>query len=78
MEEEKKAKIEEIKVSKENPELLVDFQIELGEIDNNIKKAKRELIELEGIMKQKGGKKTKCRKSKHSKKRKTKKKKYKR
>lgn len=78
LEEKKKAKIKEIKASKETPELLVGFQIQLGEIDNNIKKAKRELIELEGIMKQKGGRKTKRRKSKHRKKRKTKKKKYKR
>ena len=73
LEEEKKATIEEIKASKENPELLVDFQIKLGEIDNNIKKAKRELIELEGIMKQKGGKKTKRRKRNRGRKRKTKK-----
>ena len=73
MEEEKKATIEEIKASKENPELLVNSQIELGEIENNIKKAKRELIELEGIMKQKGGKKTKRRKRNRGRKRKTKK-----
>ena len=50
LEEEKKAIIEEIVVSKETPELLVNSQIKLGEIDNNIKKAKRELIELEGII----------------------------
>ena len=73
LEEKKKAKIKDIKISKENPELLVDFQIELGEIDNNIKKAKRELIELEGIMKQKGGKQTKRRKRNRGRKRKTKK-----
>ena len=77
LEDEKKAKIKEIKISKENPELLVDFQIDLGEIENKIKKAKRELIELEGIMKQKGGKKTKRRKRNRGRKRKTKKKKYK-
>ena len=79
LEEEKKEKIKDIKsVPKETPDILVKKQVELGEIENNIKKAKRELIELEGIMKQKGGKKTKRRKSKHRKKRKTKKKKYKR
>ena len=74
LEDEKKQKIKDIKSeSKENTDILVDFQIKLGEIDNNIKKAKRELIELEGIMKQKGGKKTKRRKRNRGRKRKTKK-----
>ena len=77
MEDEKKAIIKEIKVSKETPDTLVEKQVELGEKENKIKKAKRELIELEGIMKQKGGKKTKRRKRNRGRKRKTKKKKYK-
>jgi len=77
LEDEKKAIIKEIKVSKETPDTLVEKQVELGEKENKIKKAKRELIELEGIMKQKGGKKTKRRKRNRGRKRKTKKKKYK-
>ena len=79
MEDEKKQQIKDIKSEpKENTGDLVGFQIDLGEIENKIKKAKRELIELEGIMKQKGGKKTKRRKRNRGRKRKTKKKKYKR
>lgn len=78
LEDEKKAIIKEIKISKETPDILVEKQVELGEKENKIKKAKRELIELEGIMKQKGGKKTKRRKRNRGRKRKTKKKKYKR
>lgn len=79
LEDEKKQQIKDIKSEpKENTGDLVGFQIDLGEIENKIKKAKRELIELEGIMKQKGGKKTKRRKRNRGRKRKTKKKKYKR
>ena len=78
LEDEKKQQIKDIKSEpKENTGDLVGFQIDLGEIENKIKKAKRELIELEGIMKQKGGKKTKRRKRNRGRKRKTKKKKYK-
>ena len=73
LEVEKKAKIKEIKVTKENPVLLAEYQTDLGKKENEIKKAKRELIELEGIMKQKGGKKTKRRKRNRGRKRKTKK-----
>jgi len=74
LEDEKKQQIKDIKsVPKENTGDLVGFQIDLGEIENKIKKAKRELIELEGIMKQKGGKKTKRRKRNRGRKRKTKK-----
>ena len=75
LEDEKKQQIKDIKSEpKENTGDLVGFQIDLGEIENKIKKAKRELIELEGIMKQKGGKKTKRRKRNRGRKRKTKKK----
>lgn len=70
---EKKAKIEIIKGAKENPGILAETQTDLGKKENEIKKAKRELIELEGIMKQKGGKKTKRRKRNRGRKRKTKK-----
>ena len=69
----KKAKIKEINDNKNTPSLLAEFQTDLGKKENEIKKAKRELIELEGIMKQKGGKKTKRRKRNRGRKRKTKK-----
>ena len=75
LEEEKKSIIKEIKEFQKTGEEdeIVDKQIELGEIEEEIKKNKLILIELEGIMKQKGGKKTKRRKSKRHKRRKTRK-----
>jgi len=61
---------------KEDPTKMADCQIEIGKINTKIKNKKRELVEQEGIMKQKGGKKTKRRRKQYQK-RKTKKKKYK-
>ena len=61
---------------KEVPTNMAIDQIEIGKINTKIKNKKRELVEQEGIMKQKGCKKTKRRRKKYQK-RKTKKKKYK-
>ena len=61
---------------KKNPTNMANDQIEIGKINTKIKNKKRELVEQEGIMKQKGGKKTKRRRKQYQK-RKTKKKKYK-
>ena len=77
LEEEKKSIINEIKEFKKDPEILADKQIELGKIEEEIKKLKRQLVELEGIMKQKGGRKTRRKKNKRSYRRKTKKRNYK-
>ena len=63
------------KIKKDPREMATD-QIEIGIINTKIKNKKRELVEQEGIMKQKGGKKTKRRRKQYQK-RKTKKKKYK-
>ena len=41
--------IKEINDNKNTPSLLAEFQTDLGKKENEIKKAKRELIELEGI-----------------------------
>ena len=77
LEEEKKSIINEIKEFRKDPEILADKQIELGKIEEEIKKLKRQLVELEGIMKQKGGRKTRRKKNKRSYRRKTKKRNYK-
>ena len=61
---------------KDGPTNMATHQIEIGKINTEIKNKKRELVEQEGIMKQKGGKKTKRRRKQYQK-RKTKKKKYK-
>ena len=61
---------------KKNPERMAEYQLKIGKINTDIKNKKRELVEQEGIMKQKGGKKTKRRRKQYQK-RKTKKKKYK-
>jgi hypothetical protein len=61
---------------KKNPERMAKYQLKIGKINTEIKNKKRELVEQEGIMKQKGGKKTKRRRKQYQK-RKTKKKKYK-
>ena len=61
---------------KENPTEMAKYQLKIGKINTKIKNKKRELVEQEGIMKQKGGKKTKRRRKQYQK-RKTKKKKYK-
>jgi len=55
---------------------MAEYQLKIGKINTDIKNKKRELVEQEGIMKQKGGKKTKRRRKQYQK-RKTKKKKYK-
>lgn len=69
MEDEKKDIIKEIKENQKAPTIdedaVVEKQIELGKKEQEIKNANRRLIELEAILKQKGGRKTRRDKGKH-------------
>jgi len=69
MEDEKIEIINEIKENRESnvpdTRLIADHQVELGIKEQEIKTAKRELIELASILKQKGGRKTRRSKYKH-------------
>jgi len=69
MEDEKDEIINEIKETRKmepiDEDLIVDNQIRLGEKEEEIKNANRQLVELEAILKQKGGRKTKRNKLKH-------------